>query len=375
MLRRHLLVLRPGEKGHTIPESPIAKEVHLQEAFKDHPELIPVSDLGLGRLLVVGRETTVGSGGSVDLLAVDPAGRVVVAEFKRGPENPDSRLVVAQLLEYASSLWGMSYEDFDEGIAQPFFNGDRCTEECVRRVEGLEQAAAVYWADEQGFAFEAFRQGLTTSLSEGELDCVVISSEIDPNTRRVIEFLNATARFRGHCIEVDHFSDEQGQVFVPRAAVVPTKPQPVPAPKTTQENFLMACSEAGRGFFSKLLRYMASTRNQERARGEVTWGTKGFSFHIQVGSAKPRIFYGYPCGAGGHNQDYAQIVTSDLRKAGVGEDILKEYVAGVSGLTVISHTPTGNLTFDVDERADETNTQVLIDAMARLLENVRQRSS
>lgn len=366
MEKRHLLVMREGEAGQTIPESPIPQETELQEAFKEHPELIPVSDLGLGRLLVVGRETGVGSGGAVDLLAVDPSGRVVVAEFKRGPENPDSRRVIAQLLEYSSWLWTMSYEDFDEGLAQRYFNEGKCSEATVKGAASLEEAAIAYWQGLEGFSVDEFHQGVTNALSEGELDCIVISSELDKNIRRVIDFLNATANFRVYGIAVDHFAEVGRRVFVPRSTAGPVKEPPPPgSPRTTRANFLAACSEQAAPFFSKLLDYMEST-------GEtVSWGTRGFSFRITVAGQKRSIFYGYPRGTVGHTRDYAQVVVSELGKAGTDKDSLTEYAAAVAELAVISITNLGNVTFDVDEKADEAAADLLIAALRRLLGSVR----
>ena len=366
MEKRYLLVTREGEAGQTIPESAIPQETELQEAFKEHPELIPVSDLGMGRLLVVGRETGVGSGGAVDLLAVDPTGRVVVAEFKRGPENPDSRRVIAQLLEYSSWLWTMSYEDFDEGVAQRYFNEGKCSEAAVKGAASLEEAAAAYWQDLEGFSIDDFRQGVTDALTEGELDCIVISSELDRNVRRVIDFLNATSSFHVYGIEVDHFAEAGRRVFVPRATAGPIKEPPSPSsPKTTRANFLAACGEQAAVFFSKLLDYLEST-------GEtVYWGQKGFSFRITVGGQKRSVFYGYPSGAARHTSDYGQLVVSELRKASVSEDAIREYAGAVAELTVTSVTELGNYSLAVDAKADEAAADLLIAALRRLLERVR----
>src|SRR5687767_3399782 len=45
------------------------------------------------------------------MLAADRQGRLAIIEFKKGPENPDVRRVVAQLLDYGSALWQMSVEE------------------------------------------------------------------------------------------------------------------------------------------------------------------------------------------------------------------------------------------------------------------------
>ena len=80
-------------------------EHELQTVLLNHPQLIPADDLGLdGDLLVVGRETTLASG-SIDLVCLSKAGEVVVVEFKTGPQNPDFRHALAQVIDYGSDLW------------------------------------------------------------------------------------------------------------------------------------------------------------------------------------------------------------------------------------------------------------------------------
>jgi hypothetical protein len=362
MQKRHLLVIREGEEGRTIAESPVSAEVDLQDAFRSHPELIPVRDLELGRLLVVGRETTVASGGAVDLLAVDPRGRVVVAEFERGPENRDSHRAIAQMLEYASWLWGRSYESLDERVAQPYFHSDECTEPAVKGATSLEQAAARHWTDEDGFSPDGFRQGLARTLSEGKIDCIIISTELDRSTRRVIDFLNATARFRIYGVEVDHSIDAERQVFVPRAAVTLAKERRTG--KTTRDNFLASCGEHGRTFFTKLLEFMDSS-------GEtIYWGVQGFSFRIDVAGEKRSVLYGYPRGAGGRDVDHVYVIISELRKTRVPDAVLTDYANGISALLTTSETAAGNITFDLDEKADEAAADLLTAALGGLLGSV-----
>jgi hypothetical protein len=366
MASRNLLVIPQEGDHHVVPESTIGQEYDLQEAFKHHPELIPVSDLGLGTLLVVGRETTVESGGAVDLLAVDSKGRVVIAEFKRGPQNPDSRRVIAQVLEYASCLWGESYEDFDDLVVQRYLTTQRCTDPRTKGKQSLEEAAAACWGGESEFSIDDFRQGISDSLADGALHCVIISTEMDDTTRRTIDFLNATARFRCYGIEVDHFSDQERRIFVPRVAVVPPdgerRHRGVAGPKTTRENFLASCDEASRPFFTELLDHMESTDQV------LYWGTKGFSYRLRVHDAVRTVFYGYPRGTMGLDHDFAEIVVSELPKSGVPQPIVQEYAAVAAGLSVLYTNPSGNRGFSVDEKADSG---AIISALTRLLKSVR----
>jgi RecB family endonuclease NucS len=101
---RKVLVTQ-GRSRFDLIEAPAENEHHLQEVMKNSPTLLPVDDLGIsGPLLVVGREASVASG-SIDLVGVVPSGDVVLVEFKTGPQNPDFRHALAQLIDYGSDLW------------------------------------------------------------------------------------------------------------------------------------------------------------------------------------------------------------------------------------------------------------------------------
>src|SRR5215207_2874732 len=91
--------------------------------MKEQVQLIPSDDLGLdGDLLVLGRETALASG-RIDLLCLARSGDLVLIEFKTGPQNPDFRHALAQLVDYGSDLWRLSLEDFDHGVVQSYLTG------------------------------------------------------------------------------------------------------------------------------------------------------------------------------------------------------------------------------------------------------------
>ena len=89
-------------------------------ALTKHPELIPASDIGMGSTVVVGRESGLASG-YADLVLVDERGRLCVVEVKN-EGNPDTRRVVAQLLDYAASLWGLTVDDFEQRVLHPLLS-------------------------------------------------------------------------------------------------------------------------------------------------------------------------------------------------------------------------------------------------------------
>jgi hypothetical protein len=47
-------------------------------------------------------------------------------EFKIGPQNPDLRHALAQLIDYGSDLWGMTVGDFESGVVQRYLEGPYC---------------------------------------------------------------------------------------------------------------------------------------------------------------------------------------------------------------------------------------------------------
>ena len=100
-----------GDSGEVESLSPLQQmptEMALEELLVQNPEM-----LGSG-LKLVGRQTRT-KNGWLDLLAVDPDGRLVVYELKRGTLTRDA---VTQVLDYASDLDALSTSDLAEHIAE-----------------------------------------------------------------------------------------------------------------------------------------------------------------------------------------------------------------------------------------------------------------
>lgn len=195
-------------------EARFDSEEQLHTAVAAHPEVIPSEDIGLGPLVAVANELDLGAG-PMDLLAVDAQGRLVIVEFKRGTENPDVRKVVAQVLDYGSSLWRLPYEDLEQrsrGCAPGF--PDTLAEHVSESLRRLGES----------FEEEAFRTGVTRCLEGGNFVFLYVGRDIDERTRRIMTFLAEGARMTFFAVEVDHFhaGDAHTSVLVPRTAFVPS---------------------------------------------------------------------------------------------------------------------------------------------------------
>jgi RecB family endonuclease NucS len=90
--------------GRLLGESSVPTEAELHGALMEHPALVPATDLGFDRMVAVGFEASLASG-SADLVLLDARGQLCVVEVKK-EGNTDTRRVIAQLLDYASALWG-----------------------------------------------------------------------------------------------------------------------------------------------------------------------------------------------------------------------------------------------------------------------------
>ena len=71
-------------------------------------------------VLIIGKQVSTGFGGKIDLLGIDPQGNAVIMELKRDKTH---REVVAQLLDYATWVKTLSYNDLD-AITKGFLKKD-----------------------------------------------------------------------------------------------------------------------------------------------------------------------------------------------------------------------------------------------------------
>lgn len=190
---RRVLVQRDNESVDLI-EVPAPNEHHLQEVLKASPQLVPTEDLGLdGELLVVGRETTLASG-YIDLLCLSRSGEVVLIEFKTGPQNPDFRHALAQVIDYGSDLWRMSVDEFDRGVVQRYLSGGRAESRFAGARDLRDAIARLPWTltDEE---LDATVSRLADVLTTGDFHYVVAAQRFTPSMATSLEYLNSTMRF------------------------------------------------------------------------------------------------------------------------------------------------------------------------------------
>ncbi len=209
------VVIREGPEGNerAVGESSVPTEAVLHDVLRRNPELVPSTDLGFGRMVTIGFETNLVSG-AADLILVDSSGRLCLVEVKK-EGNTDTRRVVAQLMDYAAALWGMTLEQFEHDVLRPRLgdNDPRSLREFVigELLNGSEEV------DEEA---DQVLDALSETLRSGDFALVVAAPNIPEGVQRVIEYLNARA-MNIYGLEVSYF--EGGiEAFVPRIVVRPT---------------------------------------------------------------------------------------------------------------------------------------------------------
>jgi hypothetical protein len=259
-------------------EVPAPNEHHLQEIVKANPQLIPSEDLGLdGDLLVVGRETTLASG-AIDLLCLARSGDVVLVEFKTGPQNPDFRHALAQVVDYGSDLWQLSYEDFDRGIVQRYLSKYQASGDLGATT--LEEAIAQAGWNLGEIEVEALRSRLTDVLATGDFIFAVAAQRFTTAMTRSVEYLNSTMRRgRFYLVEVVYLA---GRDLTAHAAQVVAGPASRAATsasgsaaKANEADFLDAIGvDAHRDAMKDILSACATLGLT------INWGAKGASIRI-----------------------------------------------------------------------------------------------
>ncbi len=173
------------------------QETGLQQLLQDDPSLVP----GCAGSAVV-RELSIPGTGFADLVLVDEAGTITVVECKLQANPEIRRKVVGQVLEYASGLWRMDYDDFERAFAS---RSRTSLVQSVREAAGTE-------VDEDNL-----RSRVSEALQAGRLRLVVAVDQITPELRSTIEFLNAhmSAEVAVMGLELGYFRQGDVELLVP----------------------------------------------------------------------------------------------------------------------------------------------------------------
>ena len=156
-------IWKVDKKPTKLPLSSLKKENELEEMICQDISILNE------QWLPIGRQVATAHGGIIDILAIDESGNLVVVELKK---NKTPREVVTQAIDYASWIKTLDsakisdiYKKYGKSINETY--------------ESLN---------------EALRNKFSKSFSEDEINnahqIVVVASELDLSTERIIKYLN-----------------------------------------------------------------------------------------------------------------------------------------------------------------------------------------
>jgi hypothetical protein len=275
-----MLIRAEHEPVRVVEEASLPTEAELHDALTGYPQLIPTSDVGLGTAVVVGRESGLAAG-YADLVLMDDRGRLCLVEVKN-EGNPDTRRVVAQLFDYAASLWGLSVEEFEQRVLHPFLAANG-------RVAPLPTVAE-YFAEatqRDPDSSDNVVDQLAQTLATGDFALVVAAPQIPVGVQRVLEYLNARGQ-RLFGLEVSYFRGPV-ECFVPRLVVKPLISDPggesSAGSTLDEETFLGQIPERCR---SAVATFLASATD---AGADVLWRKYGPSITVMRGQQRQVSFF------------------------------------------------------------------------------------
>ena len=331
---RKMILEGPGQKQTMLTETRAENEEKLQELIKDNPELIPIEEFGMtGPVMVVGRETALQSG-KVDLVALARSGELLVIEFKTGPQNTDFRAALAQLLDYGSDLWQMSFEEFERAVAVRYFHSTYCHDHRVQRKSSLGEAANAIWEDLSEDEMEQLRESLTKQLQSGALHYVLMAQRFTDTISTTTEYLNTitpTVNFWG--VELVRFTGEAISAFESRTVLRPPRRSPPGTGTPTDETQLLAQVQEG-SYRECLTDILAACRGLGL---RLNWGSAGTSIRVPVPEMPGplTIAWLFPPGKSGWMglQDLTLgFDPSSAANAASVHDVLEEYLSAVMRL-------------------------------------------
>jgi len=149
------------------------------------------------KLLVIDRQHLLPNRETIDLLAVDSEGNIVVIELKRSKPN---REVIAQVLDYETFFSDIKEDELNE-IATTYFEKKKIA------FENLREVHSAMFGDKE----VAFNDSIRT---------FIVAPELDTTIEKIINYLSARYKMDINGVTFKYYKDKTGKEFIIRNVVV-----------------------------------------------------------------------------------------------------------------------------------------------------------
>lgn len=193
----------------------LIKEHFPQELIRRNPDLLPVAELEptFAPLITVGWEVSAPPAGSIDVLCINPGGRLTIVETKLWRNPQALRDVVSQVIDYASQVSRWSYEDLEQRVVaynQQFRSSPMGLFETV-----------VHETGDHGLDEAHFVDRVTTHLRRGRMLLAVAGDGIQERLEDITSYLQVTPslHFRLMLVEMQFYQlpgEEDRKLMIPQ---------------------------------------------------------------------------------------------------------------------------------------------------------------
>ena len=300
-------IWRIGNKLTRVEFQPLESEAKLEDTLASD-----LTMLGPG-LMLIGRQVPTAIGKYIDLLAIDRDGNLVIIELKR---DKTPREIIAQTLDYASWVQGLSYDEVAEIYAEKH-DGQKF---------------------EAGYA-DAYGSSPPVSINESHR-MIVVASELDSSTERILNYLSDNYGVPINTVFFRYFKDKDNE-YLTRTWLID--------PQEAEEKGIK----------------VAATKRQE------TWN--GRDFYVSLGESDDANWedcrkYGFICGGGG--KWYSQTLNLLFPGARVFVNIPQNGYVGVGTVKEISR-PVKDFLVEIDgKQAQILDAPLTAKAMGKNADNL-----
>ncbi len=285
-------------------------------------------------VFIIGRQVTTNLGKAIDLLGLDKRGNTVVIEIKR---EKTPRETVAQILEYASFVEDLTYDQLEE-ITSKYLGeeGLDLTEKHRKTFELLDKEAVAFNKEQR---------------------LVIVGQEISKEVEQTSIFLNKKG-LEVYCLEFKYFKTKTGERIITSDFVVKKDKIIIdtePKPKINSKIFIENVDEYIRVFFNKLFALASENKMP------LHWGSTGFSLNVNLGGNHVNILYGYSNIAAGGQSVYTAVMEI-RRKVNNAEVIIEEYFKRLNN-TGLFEPATNEIKWIINKPINDEMIKSILDAI------------
>ncbi len=282
----------------------------LENWFENNPKAIFEDE----KVFIIGRQVATNLGKAIDLLGLDKNGNAVIIELKR---EKTPRETVAQILEYASYIEQLNYEE-------------------------LEQIASQYFSEENFNLIEKhknfFNVGTDTPVAfNKEQILIIVGQDITKEIKQSSIFLNKKG-MEVNCLEFRYFKTKSGNQIISSDFVV-KKDKVLEGvksgvkPKINKKIFMENIDDYLKDFFEKLFDIA------DKNKMPIHWGSAGFSLNVDLDGNHVNILHAFSKKAYDGQSVYTT-VGEIRRKVNNAEEIIDEYIEKLNNTGIFE--PAGN---------------------------------